>query len=100
MPPYEGYLTVSEGTKRENLQGLMVEISKLAIRIYDTTSALNQHKAAMTGIAEKYFALQEMEKQPQAMVLNTVACSRVTPLRFLLRSATLSGRESAKDVMM
>jgi hypothetical protein len=56
MPPYEGYLTVSEGTKRENLQGLMVEISKLAIRIYDTTSALNQHKAAITGIAEKYFA--------------------------------------------
>jgi hypothetical protein len=59
MPPYEGYLTVSEeGTKRENLQGLMVEISKLAIRIYDTTPALNQHKAAMTGIAEKYFALR------------------------------------------
>jgi hypothetical protein len=54
----------------------------------------------MTGIAEKYFALQEMEKQPQAMVLNTVACGRVTTLRVLLRSATLSGRESAKVVMM
>jgi len=57
MLPCEGHLTVSEeGTKRGNLQGLMVEISRLAIRIYDTTSALNQHKAAMTGIAEKYFA--------------------------------------------
>jgi len=55
--PCEGHLTVSEeGTKRGNLQELMVEISRLAIRIYDTTSALNQHKAAMTGIAEKYFA--------------------------------------------